>query len=290
MHFRFNGIGGLVSLIVFLTFMGCDSPGAAPGALQSQIDTTAQSPTSPSSTATDPTLASTPPSTPISPSTQTQNPTPQPTPPVPVPTPSPTPSPSATSVVNAPVVGESCLSGDANKICLATHFVTYENSAGTAVASITQAGTIIHTMNTLWGKCDIGFQIMKYEAVDPTKYGLSYGAASQNELNQIRNTFSTAANELLAVTTGPWGTAVNAWTNMPGYGVYGAVMEASIVAYGGGIIYAHEFGHYLGLDHVSNSSNLMSPIIATTSTNLTAAQCQAAVNTVGSYWPAMVLK
>ncbi|MGZ3687401.1 MAG: matrixin family metalloprotease, partial [Bdellovibrionota bacterium] len=125
------------------------------------------------------------------------------------------------------------------------------------------------------------------EQVDPTASGLSYGAASQNELNQIRQTYGKTADELLAVTTGPWGTAVNAWTNMPGDGIYGAIMEASIVTYGSGIIYAHEFGHYLGLDHVSDTSDLMNAVIYTTSSKLDSGQCQTAVDTANSYWKAM---
>ena len=187
-------------------------------------------------------------------------------------------------------VGETCTAGDANKLCLGIHFVTYTDPTGTPTATQAQAATIIHTMNTLWSQCDIGFQIEKYEAVDPTASGLTYGAASQNELDQIRTAYSAPSNELLAVTTGPWGTAVNAWTNMPGDAIYGAIMEASIVDYGGGIIYAHEFGHYLGLSHVADVSNLMDAIIYTTSTTLDASQCQTARDTANSYWTAMLLK
>jgi hypothetical protein len=196
----------------------------------------------------------------------------------------------AANAANVPAVGESCVSGDANKVCLAIHFVAYQDSAGTVTADETEAATIIRTMNQLWAQCDIGFQIQKYEVVDPTAHSLVYGAGSQNQLDQIRTAFKTPADEMLAVTTGPWGTAVNAWTNMPGSNVYGAVMENSIVGYGGGIIYAHEFGHYLGLDHVGNTSNLMNAIIYTTSTSLTASQCQAAKSTAKSYWSAMVRK
>lgn len=184
--------------------------------------------------------------------------------------------------------GESCLSSDPQKLCLAVHFVTYKDSAGTAAANAEQAATIIHTMNQLWGACNIGFQIETYEQVDPVQYGLSYGAQSQNELTSVRKTFNTRSDELLAVTTGPWGTSVNAWTAMPGSAPYGAVMEKSIVTYGNGIIYAHEFGHYLGLDHVSDTSDLMDAIIYTSSTKLTSSQCQDARDTANSYWTAML--
>ena len=205
-----------------------------------------------------------------------------------VPSSSPVPSASPSSSPQPKVsVGESC-TGDPTRTCLAVHFVAYTDSSGAPTADTTEAATIIHTMNQLFAQCSIGFQIEKYEAISPTQYNLDYGAQSQNQLNQIRQTFDLPSNQLLAVTTGPWGTSVNAWTNMPGEGVYGAIMEASIVNYGKGIIYAHEFGHYLGLDHVSNSANLMNPIIYTTSTQLSASQCQAAQSTLHAYWADMI--
>lgn len=214
-----------------------------------------------------------------------ENPAPEP-PPIPTPTPTPVPTPAPTPTPT--MIGESCLGEDPSKICLAVHFVAYKASSGTPVATTVQAATIIHTMNQIWNPCGIGFQIEKFEQVDPTQYGLAYGSQSQSQLTQVRSTFASPGDQLLAVTTGPWGTSVNAWTSMPGSNVYGAVMEASIVNYGGGVIYAHEFGHYLGLDHVSNQANLMNPVIYTTSTQLTAGQCQAAKDTVDSYWRAMI--
>jgi hypothetical protein len=186
------------------------------------------------------------------------------------------------------LVTPSCVNSDANHICLAVHFVSYKDSSGTPVANQSQVNTIFGTMNQLWSQCNIGFQVEQYDQVDPTSAGLSYGANSQNELDQIRNTYGSPSNMMLAVNTGPWGTAVNAWTNMPGSAPYGAIMEASIVDYGGGIIYAHEFGHYLGLDHVSDSSNLMNAIIATNSTALTSDQCNTARSVAPQYWSAMM--
>lgn len=187
-------------------------------------------------------------------------------------------------------VTPSCVSSDANHICLAVQFVSYKDSNGTPVANESQVNTIFNTMNKLWSQCNIGFQVEKYDQVDPTQAGLTYGANSQNELDQIRNAYGTEKNMLLAVNTGPWGTSVNAWTNMPGSAPYGAIMEASIVNYGGGIIYAHEFGHYLGLDHVPDQSDLMNAIIYTTSTTLTSDQCATARATATQFWSAMIRK
>ncbi len=184
-------------------------------------------------------------------------------------------------------IGKSC-AGKSNTTCLAIRFVTYMDSDQKPTASPTQAATIIRKMNQLYSTCHVNFQIDRYEAVDPEKFGLSYGSESQNEVNQIRKAFSDIKDQLLAVTTGPWGTAVNGWTNMPGEGIYGAIMEASIVNYANGIIYAHEFGHYLGLDHTSDTSNLMNPVIYSYSTELNQDQCQTIKETIQNYWSAMI--
>lgn len=188
--------------------------------------------------------------------------------------------------INA-VIGDSCASADRQKICLGVHFVSYENPQGIAMADSTEAVKIVNTLNRLWGSCDILFQIDKYQSVNPVRYGLSFAEESQDEVDDIRRTFAVPSNTLLAVTTGPWDTAVNAWTTMPGEGPYGAVMESSSVRYGDGIIYAHEFGHYLGLDHVSDSADLMNPVIYTTSTKLEEKQCITARQTAAKYWSEM---
>ncbi|MCM2323456.1 MAG: hypothetical protein NDJ90_09365 [Oligoflexia bacterium] len=186
------------------------------------------------------------------------------------------------------LTGESCLSSDPDKLCLAVHFVAYRDSAGNSTATPEQAAAIINGTNRFWSVCKIGFQIEKYEAVDPAQYNLAFGAESQSQTDLIRRTFEEPRDQLLAVTTGPWGTAVNAWTSMPGETASGAIMEAGIVSYGDGVIYAHEFGHYLGLGHEADSANLMSAVVATSSTMLSEAQCASARETVESYWVAML--
>ncbi len=199
------------------------------------------------------------------------------------PTSTPVPPPAGTALT-----GESCVSSDPAKICLAVHFVSYKSAAGAPVADENRAAAIISGMNRFWSQCGIGFQIEKYDAVDPTRFNLAYGSAAQGQTTQIRATFAEPSNQLLAVTTGPWGTAVNAWTSMPGSPPYGAVMESSIVSYGDGIIYAHEFGHYLGLNHVGDTSNLMDAVIYTSSTVINSSQCQTARDTARGMWSAML--
>ena len=203
----------------------------------------------------------------------------------PAPTPAPTPSP--TDPVST-IVGDSC--ENSGKTCLALHFVSYLDSSKKPTASQEQAANIIRGVNQVYAQCNLAFQIENYEAVDPTQFKLAYGAESQNQLDQIRKTFDSPVSQLLVVTTGPWGTAVNGWSNMPGDGIYGAILEASIVNYGNGILYAHELGHYLGLYHLSSSGNLMNPVIYTSSTSLTQAQCQSIMTTVSDYWSEMVRK
>lgn len=203
------------------------------------------------------------------------------------PTPSPA-SPTSSQAQYPNLVGSSCEGATDGKICLGVHFVSYEDSSGTPAASRTQTATISKTVNQLWSQCNIAFQFENYEAVDPTQSGLDYGAQSQNELDQIRQTYENPTNELLVVTTGPWDTSVNGWTAMPGAGIYGSILEAGIVDYGGGIIYAHELGHYLGLVHVPDASDLMDAIIYTSSTTLTPDQCQTAEQTATSDWSKML--
>lgn len=187
----------------------------------------------------------------------------------------------------ASLVSPSCKNSDPNHICLGTKWVSYKDSNGAAVLTQDQAVSNLATMNQLWGQCNLGFQIEEYDQVDPATYNLAYGSEAENQLDQIRSQFNDG-HTLLSVTTGPWGDVKNAWTAMPGSAPYGAVMEASIVDYGNGIIYAHEFGHYLGLDHVPDPSDLMDAIIYTNSDKITQDQCATARQTAQTVWTAML--
>ena len=142
-------------------------------------------------------------------------------------------------------------------------------------------------INQLWQTCNVGFQIEEYDAVDPTTYGLTYGANSENELTQIRQTFSNDSTFLLAL-TGPWDTSSIAWTEMPGGAPYGSVVDSDYADQA--VAVGHEFGHYQGLDHVSTSNNLMYPIVYSSDTNIDASQCVTATSTDQSVWPKMLRK
>jgi hypothetical protein len=162
--------------------------------------------------------------------------------------------------------------------------VVYKDSAGKAVASPELAASNISATNKIYAQCGIAFQIDQYEAVDPTLYGLAYGAQSANETTSIRKAFGHD-NSLLVVYTGPWGTTKNAWTSMPGSAPYGAIHESGVADYPN--ILAHEMGHYLGLDHESNTSNLLSVVIYSTSNQLSESQCNTMRATAEQYWGAM---
>lgn len=204
--------------------------------------------------------------------------------------PTPTPSPSPTSTPG--LLGSSCHSSNDQNYCVALKYVVYKDSSGKAVVSESAAINNLAAINQIWSKCQIGFQIDHYVAADPNKNNLSFNTANYEDLEQIRRTFEDNS-QLLVVTTGAWnrngslgGTGANAWTNMPGETNYGAILEAPVGTYPN--IIAHEIGHYIGLDHAGATSNLMSPIIYETSTELDTSQCNEARATINSYWKAML--
>lgn len=203
-------------------------------------------------------------------------------------------APPATKPSPAPVgalVGPSCKGGDANHICLALKYVAYDDGTGKPVASQADALTNLQTINKEWAQCDIGFQIEEYDAITPKDYGFNFSPANTDELDPIRTQLSND-HTMLVVTTGTWDrsgslgdTGANAWTNMPGDGVYGSILEQPVATFA--LIPAHELGHYMGLVHVADTSDLMNPIIGDTSTTLTPDQCSTARATIPQFWNAM---
>lgn len=210
--------------------------------------------------------------------------------PAPIPTDAPPPTGSADNPSASPALGETCHTGDANHICLSLKYVVYKDESGQPVVPDSQVIENIAQINQVWSQCDLGFEIGEYVVADPTQSGLIFNTSSSGELDRIRDAYGDDSN-LLVVTTGEWSGSLgagsaNAWTNMPGTGTYGAILEASVGNYPN--IIAHELGHYLNLDHVSDASDVMSPIIYDTSTALTASQCDAARSAAAYYWQAMV--
>lgn len=215
-------------------------------------------------------------------------------PPVSIPPEDPnSPPPSPPTIPPGPsVVGTSCQPGDAQNSCIGLKYVVYKDSKGTPVVSQAEAISNLETINNIWSQCKIAFQIEEFLAVDPTQDGLVFNTANDSDLDQIRKTYDDTTHFLL-VTTGKWNragtlgnTGANAWANMPGDILAGVVMESPVGTYPN--IIAHELGHYLNLDHLGNSANLMNPIIYDTSTSLSSSQCSAAKSAIKAYWQAML--
>lgn len=217
------------------------------------------------------------------PNEQPKGNSPAPLPPVPVP-------PAGSG--NTPALGVTCVTSDADHLCLGMKFVVYVDSNGAPVMTQDTALSDLSTINSIWSQCNIGFQFDEYLTPDPTGSGLIFNTANMSELDQIRKVFMDSET-LLMVTTGKWdrsgtlgSTGANAWANMPGDGLYGVVLESAVGDYGN--IYAHELGHYLNLPHVSDSSDVMNAVIYGSSTKLTTSQCATARNTAISYWTKML--
>lgn len=192
---------------------------------------------------------------------------------------------------NGAVVGPSCQSGDPERLCVALKYVVYSNKDGKTVVSQEQAAANVAKINKAWDQCGIAFQIDDYSPVNPVDLGLTYATANMSELNSIRSALQ-ANDKLLIVTTGQWdrsgslgNTGANAWTTMPGDRLDGAILEAEVST--SALVIAHEIGHYLNLDHVSDKSDLMNPVIYDNSEKLMPSQCASAREAVDNYWREM---
>ena len=199
--------------------------------------------------------------------------------------------PDAPPSVKVPLVGNTCHSIDSEHICLALKYVAYNDSKGVPVVSQNETISNVSAINQVWQECNIGFQIEEFLPLASSSYGLSFNTSKYSELDKIRQTFDDGTT-LLVVTTGKWdrtgtlgNTYANAWTNLPGGDIFGAVLEEPVGTYTN--IIAHELGHYLNLDHVNDTSDLMNPIVYISSNHLTASQCQASRSAAGYYWKMM---
>jgi hypothetical protein len=165
---------------------------------------------------------------------------------------------------------------------LALKFVEF-TQGGKPVATQDTINKVVAGINQLYAQCNLKVKAEQVTQVDPAQYGLTYSESSMDVMEKIRTPFDDA-KYLVVTDTGAWDHAAmgpaNAWTAMPGQSPSGAVLE-SLVADNGNIT-AHELGHYLNLDHVSDESNMMNPIIYDASTHITSAQCQEMRNTAAT--------
>jgi hypothetical protein len=169
--------------------------------------------------------------------------------------------------------------------CIGVKVVAYKDASGTPTLSQAGAEQAIQNINQIWKSCNVAFQIETYQAIDPTTVGLSFGEASQRETTQIRQKFSDNKT-FLYVITGHWTTSTIAWTEMPGGAPYGTIVESAYGAHT--VAVAHEFGHYMGLDHINTNGNLMYPVVYPSDTSISASQCGTARSTNAGFWAAML--
>ena len=178
-----------------------------------------------------------------------------------------------------------CTSADSSHICIGLKLVAYENTNGVPVLTDVQAAQMVSGINTVWSQCNVGFQLEKYSAVDPTQNGLSYSPDWETDSSAIRSTYSEK-NTFLVVAVGPWSDATIAVTEMPGSGPFGTLVDAQYAT--NPLTVGHELGHYQGLSHITDNTNLMNPYIGPKTATLTASQCATARSTDLSTWQIMM--
>jgi len=161
---------------------------------------------------------------------------------------------------------------------LALKFVEYQDpKTGKPVMNQIAAQKVVDGVNKIWGQCGLQVKLERYQPVNASTLAhdkLKFHLSSMDELDRVRSTFDDK-KDLVVINTGGWnhkkmGTA-NAWTAMPGDAPSGAVIEGPVAT--NAPIIAHELGHYLGLDHVSDPTDMMNPLIYDSSTVIYSAQC-----------------
>lgn len=187
---------------------------------------------------------------------------------------------------------ESCHSSDPNRLCLAVKYAVFAEAGQAPSISSGQAAAAIRTVNGVWSKCNVAFQLENFAVVNPAGDGVRFNIGNYTELDQVRTHYGSEKMLLVAL-TGAWDrkgslgdSGANAWTSMPGGPPYGAVIENTVGTFAN--IVGHELGHYLNLYHRPDTANLMNPIIYSASTALTGEQCQTARDTAKSTWAAML--
>lgn len=159
-------------------------------------------------------------------------------------------------------------------LTLALKFVEFFQEDGNPALTEKNVHELVAKINPYFQSCKIRFQMEDYRALDSKSYGLSYTIQSAKEMKKLRKPFDDS-RYLVVINTQKWDHdkmgSPNAWTAMPGEFPSGIVMEAPVASYPG--LVAHELGHYLNLNHVSNVKNLMNPIIYKSSEFFTPEQC-----------------
>jgi hypothetical protein len=206
--------------------------------------------------------------------------------PLPAPDTPPTSDTTGPAPTPPPVIVSGDCSGDPTvKDCMALKLIAYRNGSIDPTLEKIEADSLVVGMNRVWRPCGIGFTLEIFETVDPAAYRLSYSPDWRTESQRIRETFGDP-ERFLVVAVGPWNISTIAVTQMPGTGPYGVLVEEDYAT--NALTVGHELGHYMGLYHIRDTSNLMNPYIGTGTEDLTASQCEIARNTNSRYWKAML--
>jgi hypothetical protein len=182
----------------------------------------------------------------------------------------------------------SCVSSDPNHLCLGVTLVSFTDNN---VPTVSQSDAIatIDRINLVWGQCNVAFQLENYSAVDPTTKNLSYNVSWKTGGDSVREAFASDST-FLVVAVGKLkqlfsSTLAVSW--MPGQSdVYGTLVESAYAQ--NELTVGHELGHYQGLSHVSDETNLLNPYLGPDTRTLTTDQCALARSTDLSYWPKML--
>jgi hypothetical protein len=168
--------------------------------------------------------------------------------------------------------------------CLALKFIAYRSGSQDPTLEKIEADALVGGMNRVWKPCGIGFTLEWFEIVDPTAYRLAYSPDWRTESQRIRETFADP-ERFLIVAVGPWNISTIAVTQMPGTGPYGVLVEEDFAT--NELTVGHELGHYMGLYHYRNTTNLMNPYIGSDTEALTPSQCEIARDTNVRFWTPM---
>lgn len=170
----------------------------------------------------------------------------------------------------------------ASQMKIAVKYVALKETSS-AAASPTQAEveTLLENMSKLWVQCNIKFVLEAYETPVASENGLDYYPANQSQLDAMRSKYDDRKHALL-VKTGLWNRSgdlgadgSNGFSTLPPDNPEGAVFEDWVAT--NALLISHETGHLLGgLDHTSDTTNLMNHYVTTSTTKLSQDQCEEA--------------
>jgi hypothetical protein len=180
---------------------------------------------------------------------------------------------------------KSCVNPDPDFQCIGLKIVSYETPDAATVLPKARAEALVDELNSVWSPCKIGFQLETWMSVNPLALGLQYNPNWRAEASTVRSTFDDSKT-MLIVATGKLTSSTIAVTQMPGYAPFGTLVEDSFA--GNPLTVGHELGHYMGLYHLRNTSNLMNPWIGDHTRELSASQCSIARSTNQKYWVHMM--